>query len=161
MRTVQQIPHCNSRTDERKFGKPLETYKKSSSKSWAVSGDEFWGHGDLTIWSARIRAPVPHFRMYTHNLCESCVHFEVLEFHYSQVNRNRSEARKRNPQCIPWNRSERPDRLPQLAAWILESWKTQLCRPGCRSKVRMPIFILMLWKILWSKNHRDFDIKAP
>lgn len=110
--------------------------------------------------SACIIAFVLHFWMYTHNLCEFYIHFRVLEFHCCQVSGNRNEIRKRNLQCVLWNGLELLDRPPQLAMWILDPCKMQLCRPGCRSKVGMPIFILMLWKISWSKNHIDFDIKA-
>lgn len=114
----------------------------------------------FTILSAWIIASVMHFWMYTHNLGKLRIYFEALEFHYYQVNGNESEIRKGNLQCVSWNGLALSDRLPQLAMWILDSWKTQLCRAGCRSKVRMPIFILMSWKIPWSKNHIDFDIKA-
>ena len=64
--------------------------------------------------------------MYMQKLCEFYIHFRVLEFHYWQVNGNRNEIRKRNLRCVLWNGLELPDRLPQLAMWILDACTKEL-----------------------------------
>lgn len=38
--TVKYIPHCNTKTDLKEFGKPLETYQKTVKVNLELARDE-------------------------------------------------------------------------------------------------------------------------